>query len=141
MIEKLTQSEGTEILKISTEVASISTTSVAEESFHPGELPVDLPSTSLQPGKISEFGILTLGIAADIIVITTDDIALNQAKESITGTNAKDIPVEVSTERILIVEPVLKVATQEIIIVSNSKDPVVTSEMRQLSTHPASALL
>ena len=53
------------------------------------------------------------------------------------GTGAKDIHVEVSTEKVLTVEPVLK----EIITDPDPKVPVVTSEMRQLLTQPAPALL
>jgi len=83
MIEELTQPEGTKILKISTEVAPISTTFVAEESSQSGELLEDLPSTSLQSGKISEFGILTLSTIADIIVMIADDIAPTQAEKPI----------------------------------------------------------
>jgi len=113
---------------------------VAEESSQPRELPEDLPSTSPQPGKISEFDILTLGIVTDIIVMAADDIVLAQAEESIMGTGAKDILVKVSTEKVLTVELVLKVTTQEIITAPNPEAPVVISEMRQLS-QPAHVLL
>ena len=83
MIEDLTQIDSMKVLKISTEVASTCTTFVAEESSQPGELPEDLPSTSPQPGKISEFDILTLEIVTDIIVMAADDIAPTQAEEPI----------------------------------------------------------
>ena len=46
LIEELTQLEGTRVLKISTEVASISATFVAVESSQSGELPEDLPVSS-----------------------------------------------------------------------------------------------
>ena len=62
MIEKLTQPEGTEGLKISTEAVSVSTIYVAEESSQSKELPEDFPSRSPQLDKILEFDILTLSI-------------------------------------------------------------------------------
>ena len=139
MIEELTQPDDTEFLKISIEVASISTTSVAEESSQPIELPEDLSSTSRQPGKTSGFDNLTLGIVTDIVVMATYDIALTQAEEPIMGTGVEDIPVDVSTGKVLIVEPVLEVTIHEIITAPNPKASVMTSEMRQLLTHLAPA--
>ena len=53
---------------------------------------------------------------------------------------AKDIPVEASIEKVLIVETVLKVATQEAITVPNFEASVAISEMRQFLTQPAPAL-
>ena len=90
MIEELTQPEDMEVLKISTEVASISATSVAKESSQPGELPEDLSSTSPQLGKTSEFDILTLSIITDIVVMTTSDAAPTQAEEPVMDIGAKD---------------------------------------------------
>ena len=97
MIEELTQPEGTKVLKISIEVASINTTSVAEESSQLGELPEDLPSTSPQPSKTSEFNTLTLSIVTDIIIMTVDDDALTQAEEPVMDIGVKKILVEAST--------------------------------------------
>ena len=84
---------------------------MAEESSQPGELPGDFPSTSPQPGKILEFDILILNMVTDIVVMTAGDLASAQAEEPIMDTGTKDIPVEVSTEKVLNVEPFLKVAT------------------------------
>ena len=56
MIEE-TQPESREVFKISTVMASVSTTSVAEEPSQRGELLEDLPSMSPQPSKILEFDI------------------------------------------------------------------------------------
>ena len=114
MIEELTQSESTKVLKIRTEVVSISTTYVAEESSQPGELPEELPSTSPQPGKISEFDILTLVVTV-IVVMAADGIIPTQAEEPIISIGVEDIPVEISTEKALTVEPILMVTTHEII--------------------------
>ena len=75
MIEELTQPEGTEVLKISTDVASIRAISVAEDSSQLGELPKNLSSTSPQPGKTSKFDIFTLSIVTDIVIMTTGDAA------------------------------------------------------------------
>ena len=122
-------------------MASISTTSVAEESSQLGELQEDLPYTSPQHGKISEFDILTLSILIYIIVMTTSDFTMTQVEEPIMGTGAKDIPVEVLTEKVLTVEPILKVATNEIITAPDPEAHVVISKMRQILTQPASALL
>jgi len=44
MIKKLTQPEGAEALKVSTEEVSLSTIVVTEESSQPGDLSGDLPS-------------------------------------------------------------------------------------------------
>jgi len=141
MIKELTQPEGTTVLKISTEVASISATSVAKESSQPGKHPKDLPSMSSQPSKTSEFDILTLSMVIDIVVMTTGDAALTQAEEPVMDIGAKDTPVEASTEKVITMEPTLKVATQEAITVPNPEAPVVISEMRQLLTQLAPALL
>jgi len=84
---------------------------MAEESSRPGELPGDLPSTSPQLGKILEFDILILNMVTDIVVMTAGDLASAQAEEPIMDTSAKDIPVEVSIEKVLNMEPFLKVAT------------------------------
>jgi len=90
---------------------------VAKESSQPGELPENLLSPSPQPGKISEFYILTLSIITDIVVLTAGDIVPVQAEELVKDISAKDILVEASTEKALIVGPILEVATQEAIIV------------------------
>ena len=71
--------------------------------------------------------------------MVADDIILAQAEESIMGTGAKDILVKVSTEKVLTVELVLKVTTQEIITAPNPEAPVVISVMRQRS-QPAHVL-
>jgi len=99
IIEGLTQLEGSIVLKISTEVVPVSTTSVARESSQPRELQEDLPSPSPQPGKISEFDILTLNIVTDIIIMTTGNVAPAQEEELIIDTSAKDIPIEAATRR------------------------------------------
>ena len=44
--------------------------------------------------------------------------------------SAKDIPVEASIEKVLILETVLKVATQKAITVPNFEASVAISEMR-----------
>ena len=54
---------------------------------------------------------------------------------------AKDTPVEASTEKVLTVELVLKIAIQEAMTVPNPEASVAISEMRQLLTQPAPALL
>jgi len=56
-------------------------------------------------------------------------------------TGARDIPVEASTEKVLTVESIIKVATQKTITVLNPEVLVVTSEMRQLLTQLAPTLL
>jgi len=121
MVEELTQPRGTEVLKISIEATFVSTISVAEESSQPGELQEDLSSRSPQPYKISEFDILTLSIVTAIIIMTTGDAAPTQAEKPIMDIGANDIPVEASTEKVLTMEPVLKVAIQEAITVHNLK--------------------
>jgi len=141
MIEELTQPEGTKVLKISTEVASISAISVAEDSSQLGELQKNLSSTSPQPGKTSKFDIFTLSIVTDIVIMTTGDAVPTQAEEPIMDIGAKDTPVEASTEKVLTMELVLKVATREAITVPNPEASVAISEMRQLLTQPAPALL
>jgi len=77
--------------------------------------------------------------------MTAGDAALTQVEKSIMDISAKDIPIETLTEKILAVEPVLKIATKEAITVSNPEAnleaPVVTSEMRQLLTQLAPILL
>ena len=92
MIEELTQLEGTEVLKISTEVASVGTTFVAEGSSQSGELKESLPPTSHQPGKISAFNNLLLDVVVDIIVMVVGDIALTKAEEPLMGTGVENIP-------------------------------------------------
>ena len=107
---------------------------MAEESSQLGELPKDMPSTSPQPGKTSKFDTFTLSIVTDIVVMTTGDAVPTQAEEPIMDIGAKDIPIEASTEKVLAVEPVLKVTTHEAITVPNPDASVVISEMRQLLT-------
>ena len=131
MIEELTQPEGTKVLKIKTKVASISATSVAEKSSQQGELP---KAMSPQPGKTSEFDTLTLSIFTDIVVMTTGDAAPTQAEEPVIDIGATDTSVEASTEKVLVMEHVPKVATQEAIIVPNPESPMAIFEMRQLLT-------
>ena len=138
---ELTQPESTEVLKISTEAASVSIISVAEESSQPGDLPEDLPSPASQPSKILEFDILTLSIVAEIIIMIASDVAPAQAEELIIDTSAKDIPVEASAEKALTVKPILEAATQEAITIFDPEALVVTSEMRQLLTQVAPIFL
>ena len=122
-------------------MASISAISVAEESSQPGELPEDLPYKFPPPGKTSEFDILTLNIVTDVVIIIAGDVAPTQAEEPVIDIGAKDIPVESSTEKVLIVKHVNKVIKHEAITVPNPDASVAISEMRQLLTQPAPALL
>ena len=132
MIEELTQPEGTEVLKISTEAVPLSTTSVPKESSQRTELPKDLPSPSSQPGKISKLDILTLSIITDIVLMIAVDVASVQAEELITDIRAKDIPVEASTVKALTIGLVLMIVTHEAIIVPYPEALVVTSERGNL---------
>ena len=71
---------------------------------------------SSYPDKTSEFDILTLSIVTDIVVMTAGDVAPTQTEERIMDISANDIPVMVSTEKVLTLESAIKATTQEVII-------------------------
>ena len=104
MIEELTQPEGTEIPKISAEVAAVGTTSAAEESSQQGESPKGLPPMSPQLCKISAFNNLSLGVVSDIIVMIVGDIVATQADEPLIGTGVENIPSTSDRVSITIIE-------------------------------------
>ena len=104
MIEELTQPEGTKVLKISIEVASVGISFGAEESSHPRELPKGLPPSSPQPSKIPAFDNLHLGVVTDIIVMVVSGIAPTQVKEPLMGTSVEDIPSTFDCVSIAVVE-------------------------------------
>ena len=85
-------------------MASVGTTYVAKESFHPGELPEHFPSTSSQLGNISTFNNLPLGVDADIIVMVVGDIAPTQVEELLMGTGVENIPSTSNHASIVVIE-------------------------------------
>ena len=104
IIEELTQPAGTKVLKIRDDVAAVGVTSGAEESSQPGELPEGLPPISPQPGKISSFNNLTLGVVPDIVVLIVGDIAPIQAEEPLSDIGVEAIPPTFYYVSITIVE-------------------------------------
>jgi len=70
-----------------------------------------LPFLTPQSEKIQVFDTLALSIVTDTVVLITRDVAPAQVEEPIIDTGAKDIIDEASTEKALLVEPVLEVAT------------------------------
>ena len=104
MIEELTQSVGTEVLKIIDEVAAVGTTSGGWRIFSVRRTAGGFAFISPPPDKISAFNSLSLGVVTNIVAMVIGDIAPAQTEEPLMCTGVENVPSTSDRVSITIVE-------------------------------------